>query len=126
MIAERADRLHFAGLIGQIQLAPLDSLLVTQLLQFASERFHLDAPALEKFLEPLHKRIEEFATLLHVNITRANRRPLLLAGASGPASPGSPPRPPWKTFGSTKKKISPTTCTVAARKSWNACPASRN
>ena len=82
VIAERAYRLHFAGLIGQIQLAPLDSLLVTQLLQFASERFHLNAPALEKFLEPLHKRVEEFASLLHVDIGPTNQHPLLLAGAT--------------------------------------------
>jgi PAS domain S-box-containing protein len=82
VIAERAYRLHFAGLIGQLQLAPLDSSLVTQLLQFASERFHLDAPALERFLEPLHKRVEEFASLLHVDIGPTNQHPLLLAGAT--------------------------------------------
>jgi signal transduction histidine kinase/HD-like signal output (HDOD) protein len=82
VIAERADRLHFAGLIGQLQLAPLDSLLVTQLLHFASERFHLDGPALEKFLEPLQKRVEEFASLLHVDIGPTNQHPVLLAGAT--------------------------------------------
>ncbi len=57
-------------------------MLVTQLVQFASEHFQLDATALEKFLEPLHKRVEEFASLLHVDIGPTNQHPLLLAGAT--------------------------------------------
>ena len=78
-IAEQAFRLHFASLIGQLQLAPLDVSLVTQLLQFAAERFHLDGSGLEQFLEPLHQRIEEFAALLQVDIGPTHQHPMLLA-----------------------------------------------
>ncbi|HWG47517.1 MAG TPA: response regulator, partial [Gemmataceae bacterium] len=72
-------RLHFASLIGHLQLAPGESSLVQELLQLADERFNLNAQQLEKFLEPLHQKIEEFAAVMNVQIGAALHYPAVLA-----------------------------------------------
>ena len=79
---ERAFNLHFASLIGQLQLAPSEPSLVTGLLTLAAERFDMDAQQLEKFLEPLHKNIEEFAALINVQIGDTQHYPTVLANAT--------------------------------------------
>jgi PAS domain S-box-containing protein len=78
----RALDLHFVSLIGQLQLAPREPAVVTRLLTLAAERFHLDAHQLEKFLEPLHNNIEEFAALINVQIGTTQQYPGLLANAT--------------------------------------------
>jgi putative nucleotidyltransferase with HDIG domain len=78
-VRDRAYRLHFASLIGQLQLAPNAPALAKELLRVADERFHLDAALLEKFLEPLHEKIREFASLIKVEIGATLHYPLLLA-----------------------------------------------
>jgi signal transduction histidine kinase/ActR/RegA family two-component response regulator len=79
VVTDRAYRLHFASLIGQLQLAPHEPSLVKELLRVAEERFHLDAGLLEKFLAPLHEKIAEFASLINVEIGAPLHYPVLLA-----------------------------------------------
>ncbi len=71
VVIGRAFRLHFATLIGQLQIAPGEPSLTAALLKLASERFHLDDQLLQKFLEPLHEKIDEFAGLINVEIGTA-------------------------------------------------------
>lgn len=79
---ERAFNLHFASLIGQLQLAPREPSLVTGMLNLAAQRFEMETQQLEKFLEPLHKNIEEFAALINVEIGTTQHYPTLLANAT--------------------------------------------
>lgn len=81
-VIDRAYRLHFASLIGQLQVAPTDPALVANLLRLAGERFQLDAERLEKFLESLHEKIAEFAALIDVPIGPALHYPTVLANAT--------------------------------------------
>ena len=78
-VVDRAFRLHFASLIGQLQLAPGDPALGRQLFDLARERFGLDAAGLEKLLEPLHEKIRDFAALLNVEIGAPLHYPSVLA-----------------------------------------------
>ncbi len=79
---ELAYNLHFASLIGHLQLAPREPSLVTQLLRLAAERFNMEAPQLETFLEPLNQKIEEFAAVINVPIGATQHYPSLLASAT--------------------------------------------
>ncbi len=81
-VVERAFNLHFASLIGHLQLAPDEPVLLAQLLKSAAERFDMDAQQLAKFLEPLNEKIEEFAALINVRIGATQRYPTLLANAA--------------------------------------------
>jgi signal transduction histidine kinase len=81
-LTERAFNLHFASLIGHLQLAPNDPSLLTQLLKFAAERYDMDTQQLECFLEPLSERIEEFAAIINVTIGTTQHYPTLLAKAT--------------------------------------------
>ncbi|HTU23282.1 MAG TPA: HDOD domain-containing protein [Gemmataceae bacterium] len=82
VVVERAYDLHFASLIGQLQLAPREPSLVSRLLTLAAERFEMDQQQLEQFLEPLHLKIEEFAALINVPIGSTLQYPALLASAT--------------------------------------------
>jgi signal transduction histidine kinase len=81
-VAERAFNLHFASLIGHLQLAPNEPTLLTQLLKLAAERFNMDTQQLEEFLKPLNEKIEEFAGLINVQIGATQHYPTLLAKAT--------------------------------------------
>ncbi len=81
-VVARAFQLHFASLIGHLQLAPHEPALLSQLLKLAAERFNLDAQQLEKFLEPLSQKIDEFASLLNIKIGMTQHYPTLLAKAT--------------------------------------------
>ncbi|MGH7171399.1 MAG: HDOD domain-containing protein [Gemmataceae bacterium] len=81
-VVERAFDLHFASLIGQLQLAPREPSVVTRLLTLAAERFQMDQLQLEQFLEPLHLKIEEFAAVINVQIGATQQYPTLLASAT--------------------------------------------
>jgi hypothetical protein len=85
-LIERIYDLYFASLIGQLQLAPNEPTLVSQLLKLAAERFKMDARQLEKFLQPLNQKIEEFAALLNVQIGTTQQYPALLAQATESSS----------------------------------------
>ncbi|HTU92636.1 MAG TPA: HDOD domain-containing protein, partial [Gemmataceae bacterium] len=81
-VVERAFNLHFASLIGHLQLVSDEPTLLTQLLKLAAERFNMDARQLETFLEPLNQKIEEFAALINVKIGATQHYPTLLANAA--------------------------------------------
>ncbi len=81
-VVARAFQLHFASLIGHLQLAPHEPALLSQLLKLAAERFNVDAQQLEKFLEPLSQKIDEFASLLNIKIGMTQHYPTLLAKAT--------------------------------------------
>jgi PAS domain S-box-containing protein len=78
-VVDRAFRLHFASLIGQLQLAPGEPSLGRQLFDLARDCFGLNATGLEKFLEPLHEKIRDFAALLNVDIGAPLHYPSVLA-----------------------------------------------
>lgn len=81
-VAARAYRLHFASLIGRLQIAPQCSSLAGELLQLAKERFHMDAPQLEQFLEPLNQKVREFASLMNVSVGSTQPFAAVLAQAA--------------------------------------------
>src|SRR5262249_31312658 len=81
-VAERALGLHFASLIGYLQLAPDDPSLLTQLLKFAAEHFDMDTEQLENFLEPLNQKIEDFADIINVKIGATQHYHTVLARAT--------------------------------------------
>lgn len=81
-VVERVFNLHFASLIGHLQLAPQEPALLTQLLKLAAERFDMDAKQLETFLEPINQKIEEFAALINVKIGTTQHYPTLVANAA--------------------------------------------
>jgi signal transduction histidine kinase len=81
-VVERAFHLHFASLLGHLQLAPNEPALLTQVLKFASERLAMDRGQLERFLQPLNQRIDEFAGLLNVPIGSTLNYTALLANAT--------------------------------------------
>jgi PAS domain S-box-containing protein len=82
VVAQRAVRLHFASLIGQMQLTPLAPSLVIDLRALASERFSVDGPQLHQFLESLHDKIADLAALLHVDIGTPHHYADLLASTA--------------------------------------------
>jgi HD-like signal output (HDOD) protein/predicted Ser/Thr protein kinase len=67
-MAERTWILYFASQIANLQKGTLSPALYRALLTLAAGRFGMDEPGLITFLEPLGKKVEEFAALLKVGI----------------------------------------------------------
>ncbi len=82
VVQDRVYDLHFASSIGQLQLAPNDATLATAIVQLAEQRYRMDASRLDAFLEPLNRKIDEFASLIDVRIGAVQPFPILLANAT--------------------------------------------
>jgi PAS domain S-box-containing protein len=82
VILDRANELHFASLIGQLQLVPNDPILTTEIVRIASQRYGRDAAQMDAFLEPLRQKIDEFASLIDVRIGAVQPYPTLMANAT--------------------------------------------
>jgi diguanylate cyclase (GGDEF)-like protein len=80
--AERAHLLSFASLIAQLQVGICHPVLLRDIFAFGREHFGLDEAALTAFLEPLAKKIEDFAALLEIDIGSCDHYPRIMARAA--------------------------------------------
>ncbi len=80
--APRAALLYFASQVAQLQLTPRPPELLKNILLAAAQHFGMNEAQVMQFLEPLNRRVEEFATLIQVDIGVCENFPTLLASAT--------------------------------------------
>jgi HD-like signal output (HDOD) protein len=68
ILRDRAQLLYFATQIGQLQLTVDRPMLVREVLTVAREHFSMLEPELRAFLEKLQAQMEEFASILQVDL----------------------------------------------------------
>ncbi|HTU90977.1 MAG TPA: GGDEF domain-containing protein, partial [Gemmataceae bacterium] len=81
-VAERAHLLAFASRIARLQLDAGQSELLHDIYAFGRRHYGLDETALNAFLEPLAKKIEDFATLLDLDIGACDHYPRIMSRAA--------------------------------------------
>src|SRR5579875_113750 len=82
VVAQRACLLAFASDIAQLQLDAGQAELLRDIFAFGRRHYDLDESALAAFLEPLAKKIEDFATLVDLDIGTCEHYPHILARAA--------------------------------------------
>jgi HD-like signal output (HDOD) protein len=68
LIQERARDLYFASLVAQLQLSASQPAVLCEVLRLAREDYEMEQEDLLGFLDPLNEKIQEFATLLSLDI----------------------------------------------------------
>lgn len=81
-VAERARLLAFASLIARLQIDPKQPELLRDMMEFGHRYYSLDESALTGFLEPLAKKIDDFAALLDLDIGTCDYYPRIMARAA--------------------------------------------
>jgi diguanylate cyclase (GGDEF)-like protein len=81
-VAERARLLAFSSRIAQLQLGTGEVELLRDILAFAQEHYGMSEDDLTAFLEPLAKKIEEFAALMNLDIGACDHYPRIIARAA--------------------------------------------
>lgn len=81
-IAERARLLAFASRIAQLQLGASESELLRDILEQAREYYGMSEADLSAFLEPIAKKIQEFAALMNLDIGSCAHYPSIIARAA--------------------------------------------
>jgi diguanylate cyclase (GGDEF)-like protein len=81
-VAERVHLLAFASSIAQLQLDADQPELLRDILAFGRQHYGLDDAALTAFLEPVAKKIEDFAALVDLDIGTCEHYPRILAHAA--------------------------------------------
>ncbi len=81
-LADRAWLLYFASRTARLQLTPRPPGLLREVFELASDRFGLNEAQLLQFLEPIHHKIEDFASLANVEVGRCEQYPAILASAT--------------------------------------------
>jgi HD-like signal output (HDOD) protein len=67
-LRDRAQLLYFASQVGQLQLTSDRPVLVREVLSIANQHFGMDEAELRDFLTTLNKQMEEFASILQVDL----------------------------------------------------------
>ncbi|MBI3407992.1 MAG: HDOD domain-containing protein [Planctomycetes bacterium] len=80
--SERTYLLYFANRLAQLQLTVGQSVMLGEIVSLALERYGMDDARFREFLDPLAKKIEEFASLLQVDIGACQQFPTLFASAT--------------------------------------------
>ncbi len=78
-VAERARLLSFASRLARLQLDAGQPELLRDIFAFGRRHYDLDEAALTAFLEPLAKKIDDFAALLDLDIGACEHYPGILA-----------------------------------------------
>lgn len=81
-VAERARLLSFASRLAQLQLDAGQPELLRDIFAFGFCHYGLDEVALTTFLEPLAKKIDDFAALLDLDIGTCEHYPRIMARAA--------------------------------------------
>lgn len=81
-VAERARLLFFASLIAQLQGSGGQAELLRDILACAREHYGMNEAGLTDFLEPLARKIQEFAGLMDLDIGACDHYPRILARAA--------------------------------------------
>lgn len=64
IIRQRARDLRFASLVAQLQISPTQPRVMCEVLWLAREEYGMDQAELRKFLEPINKQVQDFASFL--------------------------------------------------------------
>jgi HD-like signal output (HDOD) protein len=80
--APRAALLYFASQVAQLLLTPRQPELLRNILAVAAKEFGMNEAQVMQFLEPLNRRVEEFAALIQADIGVCENFPTLLASAT--------------------------------------------
>lgn len=81
-VADRAYLLYFANRIAQLQLTIGPSGPLGEIVSLAKDRFGMSDQEFQDFLAPLSEKIEEFASVLQVDIGACQQYPTLFAHAT--------------------------------------------
>ena len=82
-LVERSQLLYVAGRMAQLQICPeLQPMLLQEILELTCEQFRLSEQRFLEFLEPLTRKIEDFASLLDLDIGLVPNYTTLVANAT--------------------------------------------
>ncbi len=81
-VAQRALVLHFATRVTELQSVPLGSANCREILDLASAHLGMNEEQLHAYLEPLHTKMQEFASSINLDIGQCDNYSLVLASAT--------------------------------------------
>lgn len=82
-VAERSRLLYLAARVAQLQVAPNSQpALLQEVLSVACDGFGMTEGRFLQFLEPLNRKIDEFAALLHLDVGSLANYPTVVANAA--------------------------------------------
>jgi len=80
--AERAHLLYFASRIAQLQLTVSQTAMLGEIVSISRDRYRMDDVDFSKFLDNLNRKIEEFASLIEIDLGDCPQYSTLFANAT--------------------------------------------